>query len=67
MIPIKDSNALATALKKLIDNPELRQEMGRNTREFAVSKFDIKDVVKVHMNVYDNILKQLNDFYLQAG
>ena len=57
MIPIKDSNALATALKKLIDNPELRQEMGRNTREFAVSKFDIKDVVKVHMNVYDNILK----------
>lgn len=57
MIPIKDSDALAMALKKLIDNPELRQTMGKNAREFAVNKFDIKDVVKVHMDVYDNILK----------
>lgn len=57
MILIKDSDALAMALKKLIDNPELRQTMGKNAREFAVNKFDIKDVVKVHMDVYDNILK----------
>lgn len=57
MIPIKDPDALASALKKLIDNPELRQTMGKNAREFAVKRFDIKDVVKVHMDVYDNILK----------
>ena len=57
MIPIKDSDALAMALKKLIDNPELRQTMGKNARKFAVNRFDIKDVVKVHMDVYDNILK----------
>ncbi len=57
MIPIKDSDALAMALKKLIDNPERRQTMGKNAREFAVKRFDIKDVVKVHMDVYDNILK----------
>lgn len=57
MIPIKDSDALAEALKKLIDDSELRQTMGRNAREFAVSKFDIKDVVKVHLDVYDSILK----------
>lgn len=57
IIPIKDSDALAAALKKLIDNPELRQTMGKNAREFAISKFDIKDVVNIHMNVYDNMLK----------
>ena len=57
MIPIKDSDALAMALKKLIDNPELRQTMGKNAREFAVSRFDIKDVVNVHLDVYNNILK----------
>lgn len=57
MIPIKDSDALASALKRLIDNPELRQTMGKNAREFAVKRFDIKDVVKVHMDVYDNILR----------
>ena len=57
MIPIKDSYALAMALKKLIDNPALRQTMGKNAREFAVSRFDIKDVVNVHLDVYNNILK----------
>ena len=57
MIPIKDSDALAMALKKLLDNPELRQTMGKNARDFAVSKFDIKDVVKAHLDVYKSVLK----------
>lgn len=57
MIPIKDSDALAAALKKLIDNPELRQTMGKNAREFAVSKFDINDVVKVHLDIYKAIIQ----------
>ena len=56
MIPIKNSEALAVALKKLIDNPELRQQMGKNARKFAVSKFDINDVVKVHLDVYNNLI-----------
>lgn len=41
----------------MIDDSELRQTMGRNAREFAVSKFDIKEVVKDHLDVYDSILK----------
>ena len=57
MIPIKDSNALASALKKLIDNPELRQTMGKKAREYAVNKFDIREVVKVHMDVYKSVLE----------
>jgi glycosyltransferase involved in cell wall biosynthesis len=57
MIPIKDADALASAHKKLIDNPNLRQTMGRNAREFAVSKFDIKDVVQVHLDVYDSLIR----------
>lgn len=57
MIPIKDSDALAMALKKLIDNTELRQTMGKNAREFAVSKFDINDVVKVHLDIYKAIIQ----------
>ena len=57
LIPTKDSDALATALKKLIDNPELRQTMGKNAREFAVNKFDINDVVKVHLAIYKSIIQ----------
>lgn len=58
LIPVKDSDALAMALKKLIDNPDLRRFMGQKAREFAVNKFDIKDVVEEHLNVYESVLKQ---------
>lgn len=57
LIPIKNSNALADALKKLIDSKELRETMGKNAREFAVNKFDIKDVTDVHLDVYKTILE----------
>ena len=57
IIPIKDSTALAEALKKLIDNGELRRTMGKNAREYAIQKFDIKDVIRTHLDVYNNILK----------
>ena len=56
IIPIKDSFALSEALKKLIDNPSLRQTMGIHAREFAEKKFDIRDVVKVHLDVYKSVL-----------
>lgn len=52
LIPIKNSEALAAALKKLIDNPELRQNMGRNARKFAIKHFDIQEVIQVHLRVY---------------
>ena len=57
LIPIKDSDALAAALKKLIDDKELRETMGKNAREFAVERFDIKDVTNVHLDVYKTILE----------
>lgn len=56
IIPVKDSEALAMALKKLIDDSDLRKTMGRNARTFAESKFDIKDVIKVHLDVYESVL-----------
>ncbi len=58
LIPIKDSAALANALKRLIDNPDLRHKMGKNAREFAVNKFDIKEVIKVHLDVYKSGLQE---------
>lgn len=57
IIPIKDAVALSEALRKLIDNPSMRLEMGRNAREFAVARFDVNEVVKVHLDVYEEVLK----------
>lgn len=56
LVQIKDSDALAAALSKLIEDKELRQTMGLKAREFAVGKFDIKDVVQTHLDVYSSLL-----------
>ena len=56
IIPVKDSVALAGSLKKLIDDPSLRLDMGKKARAFAVERFDIEDVVRVHLDVYNSIL-----------
>lgn len=57
IVPIKNSGALAFAIKRLIDDAELRQKLGRNARAFAVRQFDINDVVRVHLGVYSELSK----------
>lgn len=52
MVQPKDAAALAKAIKKLADDPMLRKELGKNARQYAVQKFSIDDVVKVHLNAY---------------
>ncbi|MBE6229437.1 MAG: glycosyltransferase family 4 protein [Bacteroidales bacterium] len=56
IIPIKDSDALADALKKLVDDSDLRKRMGLNARKFAVRNFNIDDVVRVHLGIYDSFV-----------
>lgn len=52
LVPIKDPDSLAKALKKLIDDKELRILMGKKSRELAVKRYDIDDVIKVHLDIY---------------
>lgn len=56
LIPPKDVDALVFALKKLFENPSLRDEMGKKARKFAEDKFDINDVIKVHIGLYKQVL-----------
>lgn len=56
LIPVRDSEVLAQALQKLIDNPQMRRDMGLKARAFAERKFDVKDVVKVHLDIYKQLL-----------
>lgn len=56
LIPIKNSEVLAERLRMLFDDEDLRQEMGRNARRFAEEKFSLEDVIKAHLNIYDDIL-----------
>ena len=56
LIPIKDSDSLASKLSILIDNKELRQEMGRNSRIFAEKNFSIENVINRHLEIYEHLI-----------
>ena len=56
LIPIKDSHALAEKLRVLIDDPELRQKMGKASRLKAEREFSLDDVIKKHLEVYQSFV-----------
>lgn len=56
LIPIKDSDALADKLEMLIENKELRQIMGINSRKYAEEYFSLNLVIKKHLEIYQELL-----------
>jgi len=57
LIPVKDSQALADAMRYLILEPEECLKMGKAGRELADMKFDINKVIDYHMSIYSNLLE----------
>jgi len=56
LVPSQDPIALANALEKLIKDPELRKEMGRNSRLLVESHFHEEMVIKKTLTVYGELL-----------
>lgn len=44
---------IAKALEKLISDPEIREKMGRNSREIAVKDYNVEDVAATHLQIYN--------------
>ena len=57
LIPPKDSDALANAIEKLLDDDDLRKRMGDAGRQFAVRKFDENLICERVLAVYEELLK----------
>lgn len=57
LIEPQNPDQLAEALKKLIEDPTLRQKMGEASRRKAVNFYNIEDVVKTHLKIYSTLLK----------
>lgn len=55
LIPIKDSKALAEKLKVLIKHKELRDAMGKASRQKAEKEFSIENVVQKHLTIYSQL------------
>lgn len=57
LIPVRDAEKLASALRQLISNPELRRYMGKRGREIAVAEFSIDRVISETLAIYRDVLK----------
>jgi rhamnosyl/mannosyltransferase len=58
IVPPKDSEALACAIRTLVSNNELRREMGRRARLLAEEKYDWNRIVNRYLEVYDLALER---------
>jgi glycosyltransferase involved in cell wall biosynthesis len=52
LVPVRDANALANAIQRLIEDVELRQKMGRAGRQLAEKEFSIEKIVQAHLDIY---------------
>ncbi len=59
LVPILNSRAVADAIQVLVDNAELRREMGQRSREIAKSHFSIDSVVTQTKRVYSELLASI--------
>ena len=58
LTPPMDIKEMANKIKKLLDHPKLRKQMGKAGRKKVVEKFEIAKVVDQLEEVYKNSLKK---------
>lgn len=59
LVPVRDVAALAEALRRLIENVELRRSMGARGREIAVAEFSVQRVVSETLDIYRQLLSSV--------
>lgn len=58
VVPEKNSNAIAEKIEVLINNPPLREKMGKEGRKFVKSRYAPEKMAEDLIEVYKNILKK---------
>ena len=53
LVPVRDAQALADAIARLAEDPALRQAMGSAGRALAEREFNIEQVARIHVGLYD--------------
>jgi glycosyltransferase involved in cell wall biosynthesis len=57
LVEAKDSDALAVAIERLINNHELRQRLSQKAKEYVRKNFNIKAIVGQTEKLYDELLR----------
>lgn len=58
LIPPKDVDVLASKLRVLIDNPEMRESMGKASRAKAEKEFSLDVVIEKHLKIYNELVEK---------
>ena len=53
LVPVRDAKALADAIESLARDPEKRRALGAAGRALALRAFDVVDVQRTHVDIYD--------------
>jgi glycosyltransferase involved in cell wall biosynthesis len=60
LVPPRDVNALAGAIRELLRNPSLREELGRRARERQQMELDFDDMVRRFEALYDELASRVS-------
>ncbi len=55
LVPVRDPNSLAVAMKQLIEDADYRQQLGKAGRVLAEREFAIERIVAAHLNIYHEL------------
>lgn len=66
-VPPADPNALAAAIKKLVDEPELRKALGANARHRAQAMFTLRKQTTSTVELYERLLGKHAGFATSAS
>ena len=58
LIPVKDVKATEDAMEKLLSDKDLREKMGKKSRELAERSFDVNQIVHQTLNIYASALNE---------
>ena len=59
IVPVGDAGAIAKAIYRLYQNPELRQRMGTAARERIATHFKIEDTIQQTIAVYRELIQEV--------
>jgi glycosyltransferase involved in cell wall biosynthesis len=58
LVPPRDAAALAQAILRLVEEPEMRQRFGQESRQRAVARFDLLRIAGQFRSIYQELLSQ---------
>ena len=59
LVPVRNTEALADSIKKLLEDEVLRKEMGEAGRKLVEKEFTIEKIVEEHIKIYQELIARI--------